>query len=77
MLPVRAIAPCRRFVPHLRATPAQLEFIDLTSNRITNVPRAVAYMPKLRSLGLQGNPLVFPPPGVLSQGDAALLDFIK
>ena len=39
--------------------------------------QAVAYMPKLTTLSLSGNPLLFPPPGVLTQGDAAVLDFIQ
>ena len=65
-----------RFPQHLCAL-EKLVSLDLAHNRLTHIPRAVAYMPQLQSLSLGGNPLLFPPPGVLSQGDAAVLEFMQ
>ena len=41
------------------------------------MPKTIAYCPKLTQLGLGGNPLIFPPPGVIEKGDAAALEFLK
>ena len=54
-----------------------LEHLDVQSNQLTSVPRAVATMPALTQLHLAHNPLLFPPAGVLSQGSAAVLDYIR
>ena len=55
----------------------KLRVLDVAANAITTLPRAVAHMPALTTLELEGNPLVFPPAGLVSQGSAAVLDFVR
>ena len=50
--------------------------LDVAANAITTLPRAVAHMPALTTLELEGNPLVSPA-GLGSQGSAAVLDFVR
>ena len=64
------------FPQHLCALD-QLELLDLHSNSLMSIPRAVATMPALKTLMLANNPLSFPPPGVVAQGPAAVLDYIR
>lgn len=64
------------FPQHLCALD-NLEHLDLHSNMLMTIPRAVGTMPALKTLVLEKNPMHFPPAGVLSQGPAAVLEYIR
>ena len=42
-----------------------------------SIPRAVGTMPSLTTLLIGNNPLTFPPSGVIAQGSAAVIEYIR
>jgi hypothetical protein len=54
-----------------------LEHLDMHGNQLTTIPRAVGTMPSLKALLLGGNPLSFPPSGVVAQGPQAVLEYVR
>ena len=64
------------FPQHLCALDS-LELLDLQQNAIMSIPRAVGTMPALKTLLLANNQLAFPPAGVIQQGPAAVLEYVR
>ena len=64
------------FPQHLCALDS-LELLDVHANQLSTIPRAVGTMPQLKTLLLQNNPLSFPPTGVVAQGPAFVLDYVR
>lgn len=51
---------------------ANLQLLDLSENWLTEVPKGVAFLPKLTQLALAGNPLTFPPLSIVETGPTAV-----
>src|SRR5688572_15489999 len=54
----------------------ELDYLYVQSYQLRELPPSLGRLTNLRYLNLTGNPLVFPPPDVVAQGETAILRYL-
>jgi Leucine-rich repeat (LRR) protein len=55
----------------------KLHTLSLSNNQLRELPPSLGNLTKLKNLDVDRNPLMFPPPEIVSQGDAAILSYLR